>query len=286
MNVDHYIGEIEHAILHLLYARFFTKVFRDLGYVEFDEPFDRLLTQRMVLKDGAKMSKSKGNTVDPDAIIEKYGADTARLFILFAAPPTQELEWNDSAVEGAFRFLKRFADRSQFVQKMTNLPIIDQSTLSKEEKIARKKVYEALKRAQEVYNERYTFNTMIAGVMEAMNALGEQSNAKVWTEGYWILTSILEPIIPHLCWELSHALFGGKNLGTQNVCDEVFEVDALTLGVSVNGKNRATIEVGVQESEATIIEIAKAQVEKWIEGKEIVKAIVIPGKLVNLVIKG
>jgi leucyl-tRNA synthetase len=286
MNVDHYIGGIEHAILHLLYARFFTKVFRDLGYVEFDEPFEKLLTQGMVLKDGAKMSKSKGNTVDPDAIIEKYGADTARLFILFAAPPTQELEWNDSAVEGAFRFLKRFADRSQFAQKTSILPKIDHTGLSKEEKAARKKVYEALKRAQEVYNERYTFNTMIAGVMEAMNALGEQNNAKVWTEGYWILTSILEPIVPHLCWELSHTLFGGKNLGPQNVCEEVFVVDVLTLGVSVNGKNRATIEVGIQESEATIIEIAKAHVEKWIEGKEIVKAIVIPGKLVNLVIKG
>lgn len=286
MGVDHYIGGIEHAILHLLYARFFTKVFRDLGYVEFDEPFDRLLTQGMVLKDGAKMSKSKGNTVDPDAIIEKYGADTARLFILFAAPPTQELEWNDSAVEGAFRFLKRFADRSGFAQKTATLPKIDHATLSKEEKTARKKVYEALKRAQEVYNERYTFNTMIAGVMEAMNALGEQNNAKIWTEGYWILTSILEPIVPHLCWEISHALFGGKNLSTQVVDEEVFEVDALTLGVSVNGKNRATIEVGVQESEAAIIEIAKTSVEKWIEGKEMVKAIVIPGKLVNLVIKG
>jgi leucyl-tRNA synthetase len=286
MGVDHYIGGIEHAILHLLYARFFTKVFRDLGYVEFDEPFDRLLTQGMVLKDGAKMSKSKGNTVDPDAIIEKYGADTARLFILFAAPPTQELEWNDSAVEGAFRFLKRFADRSQFAQKTSSLPKIDHAALSKEEKTARKKVYEALKRAQEVYNERYTFNTMIAGVMEAMNALNEQNNPKVWTEGYWILTSILEPIVPHVCWELSHTLFDGKNLGVQKVCEEVFEVEALSLGVSVNGKNRATIEVGVQESEEAIIEIAKAHVEKWIEGKEIVKAIVIPGKLVNLVIKG
>lgn len=286
MSVDHYIGGIEHAILHLLYARFFTKVFRDLGYIEFDEPFVKLLTQGMVLKDGAKMSKSKGNTVDPDAIIEKYGADTARLFILFAAPPTQELEWNDSAVEGAFRFLKRFADRSQFAQNAATLPKIDHSTLSKEEKTARKKVYEALKRAQEVYSERYTFNTMIAGVMEAMNALGEQNNAKVWTEGYWILTSILEPIVPHVCWELSHTLFGGKNLGTQNICEEVFEVDALTLGVSVNGKNRATIEVSVQESKEMIIEIAKASVEKWLEGKEIVKEIVIPGKLVNLVIKG
>jgi leucyl-tRNA synthetase len=286
MGVDHYIGGIEHAILHLLYARFFTKVFRDLGYINFDEPFDKLLTQGMVLKDGAKMSKSKGNTVDPDAIIAKYGADTARLFILFAAPPTQELEWNDSAVEGAFRFIKRFADRSSNANKAKGLPAIDHSLLSKPEKLARKKVYEALKRALEVYNERYTFNTMIAGVMEAMNALGDQSNRDVYTEGYWILSSIMEPIIPHVCWEISDELFGRKNLCEQVVLDEVFEVDALMLGVSVNGKNRSTIEVDVGLSDDEVIVIAKASVEKWLEGKEIVKEIVVQGKLVNLVIKG
>lgn len=286
MGVDHYIGGIEHAILHLLYARFFTKMLRDLGYVSSDEPFEHLLTQGMVLKDGAKMSKSKGNTVDPGALVEKYGADTARLFILFAAPPTQELEWNDSAVEGAYRFLKRFADRSQYVNVTDHLPTIDHSTLSKEEKGARKKVYEALKRAQEVYGERHTFNTMIAGVMEAMNALNEQTNRAVWTEGYWILTSVMEPIVPHICWELSTEYFGGKNFGVQVVREEVFEVEALSLGVSINGKNRATIEVGVSECQESIIEIAKGSVEKWIEGKEIIKAIVIPGKLVNLVIKG
>ena len=286
MGVDHYIGGIEHAILHLLYARFFTKMLRDLGYVSSDEPFEHLLTQGMVLKDGAKMSKSKGNTVDPGALVEKYGADTARLFILFAAPPTQELEWNDSAVEGAFRFLKRFADRASNVNVTETLPAINHPSLSKEEKAARKKVYEALKRAQEVYGERHTFNTMIAGVMEAMNALNEQNNRDVWTEGYWILTSVMEPIVPHICWELSETLFHGKNFGIQTVREEVFEVESLTLGVSVNGKNRASIEVGVSESEEAIIAIAKAHVEKWIEGKEIVKAIVIPGKLVNLVIKG
>jgi len=286
MGVDHYIGGIEHAILHLLYARFFTKVFRDLGYIEFDEPFEKLLTQGMVLKDGAKMSKSKGNTVDPDAIIEKYGADTARLFILFAAPPTQELEWNDSAVEGAFRFLKRFADRSQYANKSNTIPTLNHASLSKEEKQARKKVYEALKRSQDVYVERYTFNTMIAGVMEAMNALNEQNNRDVWSEGYWILTSVMEPIVPHLCWELSQTLFSGKNFCPQSVLEEVFEVDILVFGVSINGKNRATIEVGVHESESTIVETAKASVEKWLEGKEIVKSIVIPGKLVNIVVKG
>jgi leucyl-tRNA synthetase len=286
MGVDHYIGGIEHAILHLLYARFFTKMLRDLGYTKSNEPFEHLLTQGMVLKDGAKMSKSKGNTVDPGALVEKYGADTARLFILFAAPPTQELEWNDSAVEGAFRFLKRFADRSQYVNTTDKIPVIDHGSLSKEEKAARKKVYEALKRAQEVYSERHTFNTMIAGVMEAMNALNEQSKRDVWTEGYWILTSVMEPIVPHICWELSSEYFGGKNFGIQVVREEVFEVDSVALGVSINGKNRATIEVGVNESQDAVIEIAKAAVEKWIEDKEILKAIVIPGKLVNLVIKG
>ncbi|MBD3808942.1 MAG: leucine--tRNA ligase [Sulfuricurvum sp.] len=286
MGVDHYIGGIEHAILHLLYARFFTKMLRDLGYVSSDEPFEHLLTQGMVLKDGAKMSKSKGNTVDPGALVEKYGADTARLFILFAAPPTQELEWNDSAVEGAFRFLKRFADRASNVNVTETLPVIDHASLSKEEKVARKKVYEALKRAQEVYGERHTFNTMIAGVMEAMNALNEQHNRDVWTEGYWILTSIMEPIVPHICWELSESLFNGKNFGIQTVREEVFHVDSVVLGISVNGKNRGTMEVGINESEGSIIEMAKANVEKWIEGKEIVKSIVVPGKLVNLVIKG
>ena len=286
MGVDHYIGGIEHAILHLLYARFFTKVFRDLGYLEFDEPFDRLLTQGMVLKDGAKMSKSKGNTVDPDAIIEKYGADTARLFILFAAPPTQELEWNDSAVEGAYKFIKRFFDRSSNVVATETKPNIAHDTLSKEEKFARKKVYEALVRANDVYEERYTFNTMIAGVMEAMNALNAQSNADVWSEGYWILSSIMEPVIPHTCWEISKNCFNLKNLCKQEIVAEVFVEDSITLGVSVNGKRRGEIEVAKDASKDEIIAAGKAVVAKWLDGNEIVKEILVPNKLVNIVIKG
>jgi leucyl-tRNA synthetase len=286
MNVDHYIGGIEHAILHLLYARFFTKVLRDLGYVDNTEPFERLLTQGMVLKDGAKMSKSKGNTVDPDAIIEQYGADTARLFILFAAPPTQELEWNDSAVEGAFRFLKRFFDRSSNAKSCDAIPTIEHGSLSKEEKFARKKVYEALQRAREVYNERYTFNTMVAGVMEAMNALQAQNREDIWTEGYWILASILEPVIPHICWEISEKLFTCKNFSEQKLLEEVFEVDTVSMGVSVNGKKRAEIEVGVNDDKEAIIAAAKESISKWIEGKTIVKEIVVPKKLVNIVIKG
>ncbi|MGW8169162.1 MAG: leucine--tRNA ligase [Sulfurovaceae bacterium] len=285
MGVDHYIGGIEHAVLHLLYARFFTKVFRDLGYLEFDEPFDRLLTQGMVLKDGAKMSKSKGNTVDPDALIEQYGADTARLFILFAAPPTQELEWNDSAVEGAFKFIKRFYDRSVNIIPSQTKPIVDHDSLTKDEKFARKKVYEALVRANDVYNERYTFNTMIAGVMEAMNALNAQDNKSVWSEGYWVLCSIMEPVIPHVVWEISQKYFGLKNLTPQEIVDEVFVADSIIYGISINGKNRGEIEVSTSASNEEIISTAKEAVSKWLEGMSIIKKIVVPNKLVNLVVK-
>ena len=285
-GVDHYIGGIEHAILHLLYARFFTKVFRDLGYIDFDEPFDKLLTQGMVLKDGAKMSKSKGNTVDPDEIIAKYGADTARLFILFAAPPTQELEWNDSAVEGSYKFIKRFFDRSEYIVKTESKPVINHASLNKEEKYARKKVYEALKRADDVYNERYTFNTMIAGVMEAMNALNAQENPDVWSEGYWILSSIMEPVIPHTCWEISKEYFELNNLTKQEIIEEVFVEDSVTLGVAINGKRRAEVEVAMDASKEDIIASAKELVAKWLEDKTILKEIVVPKKLVNFVIKG
>ena len=286
MNVDHYICGIEHAILHLLYSRFFTKALRDLGHISTDEPFSRLLTQGMVLKDGAKMSKSKGNTVDPDDLIEKYGSDTARLFILFAAPPTQELEWNDSAVEGAYRFLRRFHDRAERAESAEAIPTIDHASLDKAAKTARKKVYEALQRSREVFEERYTFNTMIAGVMEAMNALNDQDDRAVWTEAYWILLCVMEPITPHLCWELSTRLFERRNFGPQTILEEVFEADSITLGVSVNGKNRTQVDVAPDASKEAILETAKAAAAKWIDGKALVKEIVVPGKLVNLVVKG
>ena len=285
MPVDQYIGGIEHAILHLLYARFFTKVLRDLGYVSIDEPFERLLTQGMVLKDGAKMSKSKGNVVDPDALIERYGADTARLFILFAAPPTQELEWSDSGVEGAFRFLRRLHDRAAKVEPCDTLPAIDHGSLSREEKEARKKVYEALKKGEEVYGERFTFNTLIAACMEAINALDKQENPAVWQEGMWILLNLLEPIVPHIAWELSDRLFKRNNFGLIETKEEVFAVDAVPMGVSINGKPRAQIEVSPDASKEEILEIARAAVPKWLEGKTVVKEIVVPNKLVNLVVK-
>ncbi len=289
MDVDQYIGGIEHAILHLLYARFFTKVLRDFGYINSDEPFKKLLTQGMVLKDGAKMSKSKGNVVDPDLIIEKYGADTARLFILFAAPPTKELEWNDSAVDGSFRFIKRFFERASNVTNkgIDGFKNIDHSSLSKEEKEARRKVYEALEKSNEVFNKTYTFNTLIAACMEALNALQSQSNELVWAEAYYILTNILEPVIPHTCWELSKELFELKNFDEKlEVKKEVFTLDSISLAVTINGKKRCELEVSPDASKDEILALAKEEAQKWLEGKEIIKEILVPNKLVNLVIKG
>ncbi|WP_424687982.1 MAG: leucine--tRNA ligase [Halarcobacter ebronensis] len=289
MDVDQYIGGIEHAILHLLYARFFTKVLNDLGYTNSKEPFKNLLTQGMVLKDGAKMSKSKGNVVDPDSIVGKYGADTARMFILFAAPPTKELEWNDSAVEGSFKFIKKFYERSVNVTEdaVANFENIDHSSLSKEEKEARRKVYEAVQKADDVFNKTYTFNTLIAASMEAMNALQAQNNELVWAEGYYILTNILEPIIPHACWDLSDKLFAKKNFSSKiEVKEEVFTLDSIVLAVTINGKKRAEVEVAPSASKEEILASAKEIAVKWIDGKELIKEIVVPNKLVNLVVKG
>ncbi|WP_121627404.1 leucine--tRNA ligase [Poseidonibacter antarcticus] len=289
MDVDQYIGGIEHAILHLLYSRFFTKALNSLGYTNSKEPFKRLLTQGMVLKDGAKMSKSKGNVVDPDLIVDKYGADTARLFMMFAAPPTKELEWNDSAVDGAFRFIKKFFERASNVSEngINTFKDIDHKSLDKDEKNARKKVYEALQKSNEVFDKTYTFNTLIASSMEALNALSSQKNEQIWAEGYYILSNILEPIIPHACWEISNELFKKENFDNKiEVKEEVFQMDSLTLAVTINGKKRCEIEVEPNASKEDILAIAKQSSLKWIEGKEIIKEIVVPKKLVNLVIKG
>ncbi len=285
LGVDQYIGGIEHAILHLLYARFFTKVLRDLGYHDVDEPFERLLTQGMVLKDGAKMSKSKGNTVDPDALVAKYGADTARLFILFAAPPQKELEWNDSAVDGAFRFIKKLYDRKSKVTGNT-LPDIDHAALSKESKLARVKVYEALQKSTEVYEKSFAFNTLIAACMEALNALDKQGNGEVWTEGMYIMLNLLEPIIPHVATELSETLFARENFGGKlDVKEEVFVQDSILYVVMIGGKKRTEIEVDPSATQEEILALAKEAGEKWLQGMQIVKEIVVPNKLVNLAVK-
>ena len=286
LSVDQYIGGIEHAILHLLYARFFTKALRDLGFIDdLKEPFSHLLTQGMVLLDGSKMSKSKGNTVDPDKLISKYGADTARLFILFASPPQKELEWNDLAVEGAFRFLKKLYDRKSKVT-LKSMPTIEHHTLLKEEKIARAKVYDALLKSVNVYEKSFAFNTLIASCMEALNALDKQKNPLVWSEGIYIILHLLEPITPHICAELSQELFESKNLqGKIEIIEEVFIKDSIVLGVAVNGKRRAEIEVSSNASKDEIIDSAKEAVPKWLNGKTVIKEIIVPNKLINLVVK-
>ncbi len=284
--VDQYIGGIEHAILHLLYARFFTKALRDLGYVDVDEPFKKLLTQGMVLKDGAKMSKSKGNVVDPDDIVKKYGADTARLFILFAAPPEAELEWSDSGVEGAYRFLNRLYQNASKCYKTTTLPKIDTSKLTKEEKEARRKVYEVLKRSKETYEKTFAFNTLIAASMEALNSLNKIDNRDIYTEGYYILMNVLEPIIPHIASEISEELFNRENFKEIEIDENALKKDEINYPVQVNGKKRAEISVDVNATKEEILKKAKEAVSKYIEGKEIVKEIVVPKRIVNIVVKG
>ncbi|TQR33679.1 leucine--tRNA ligase [Campylobacter sp. MIT 99-7217] len=284
LGVDQYIGGIEHAILHLLYARFFQKALRDLGYLKNDEPFDQLLTQGMVLKDGRKMSKSWGNVVEPDFIINLYGADTARLFTLFAAPPAKELDWNDDALEGAYRFLCRLWDRALKLEGK-KLESIVQEKLNKEEKYARLKVFEAAKKGEEVFEKSFALNTLIAACMEALNALNAAKNENLELEGFYIILNLLEPIVPHIAYELSNRLFGCENFQKIKLIDEVFIKDSFSIGVSINGKKRAELEINAHLSQDEIINEAKQSVKKWLEGKELLKEIYVEKKLVNLVVK-
>lgn len=285
LNVDEYIGGIEHAVLHLLYARFFTKLLRDLGYINISEPFARLLTQGMVLKDGAKMSKSKGNVVEPKSIITTYGADSARLFILFAAPPIKELEWSDDALKGAYNFLNRLYNNASNIKEL-DFATLDFSNLNEAQKYARKKVYEALLKSNSVFSNReYPFNTLIASCMEALNALIAQNNDNVWYEGYYILLNILEPIVPHICYELSEKYFRLQNFRELEIDSNALKSENITLAVSINGKRRAEFSISANATKEQIIARAKEEVAKWLENKEISKEILVPNKLVNFVLK-
>ena len=295
--VDQYSGGIEHAILHLLYARFFHKLMRDQGLVKSDEPFKNLLTQGMVLLDGTKMSKSKGNTVDPQGLIEKFGADTVRLFIMFAAPPEQSLEWSDKGVEGAYRFLNRVW-RQVHSHLETGLVASANSSdgLSKEAKAIRLKLHETLQKVTDDMGRRQTFNTAIAACMELMNELSkfdeESAEARgVMQEALEILVLMLSPMTPHMAQSLWESL-GKTGLvvdATWPTVDESALVKSeIELMVQVNGKLRGKIEVAVDASKEVVLAAAKANeaVLKFIDGKELVKEIVVPGRLVNLVVKG
>ena len=298
LEVDQYIGGIEHAILHLLYARFFSKLLRDEGLIKHDEPFKNLLTQGMVLKDGAKMSKSKGNTVDPAEMIEKYGADTVRLFILFAAPPTQDLEWSDSGLEGSYRFVNkvyRLAEGYFSDSKSHATESLDINTLNKEQKQIRQKTHQTLAKITDDIKRRHSFNTAIAAMMELTNMLSKfkqtdgQSMA-LRLESLDIILRALSPITPHLCHHLWQQL--GHQTAIINepwpeVDNKALEQDEVQIIVQVNGKLRAKLMLGADTDKAQVEvqALADENVVKFTSGKTIVKVIVVPNKLVNIVIK-
>lgn len=291
LPVDQYVGGIEHAILHLLYARFFHKLMRDEGLLTSDEPFERLLTQGMVLKDGAKMSKSKGNTVDPQELIDRYGADTVRLFSMFAAPPEQSLEWSDAGVDGSHRFLKRLW---RLVQEADSglTQSLEVATLDKAQKALRRKTHETIAKVSDDYGRRQTFNTAVAAVMELCNEVSRHDrqsaeDAMVIHEALSSAVLLLAPIVPHISQALYQTLTGEHLLdATWPVVDEsALTRDEIDIVVQVNGKVRAKIAVAADADKDAVQEIALAHenVQRFTEGVSIRKIIVVPGKLVNVV---
>ncbi len=289
-GVDQYIGGVEHAILHLLYARFFTKVFHDFGMCATDEPFQNLLTQGMVLKDGAKMSKSKGNIVSPEDILNQYGADTARLFILFAAPPDRDLEWNDRAVEGCYRFLNRVWRLVVDYYLSDETGNVDAAA----EKDLRRLTHTTIKRVTEDVSKRFNFNTAISAIMEMVNGLyhfRETSGQKVTPavrEAIETLMLLLAPITPHIAEEMWEKTGHTESIHLQkwpDVDESALVVDEVELAVQVNGKLKARIVVANDLDKDSIIEKAmqEQKVQDAIQGKTVRKTIVVPGKLVNIV---
>ncbi|NPA15358.1 MAG: leucine--tRNA ligase [Deferribacteres bacterium] len=301
MPVDQYIGGIEHAVLHLLYSRFYTRVLRDLGYTELDEPFDALLTQGMVIKDGAKMSKSLGNVVDPDDMIEKYGADTVRLFLLFAAPPERDLDWSDQGIDGCFRFLNRLW---RFIQKHIDevkeaKGDFEPDKLSDGAKELVKKTHKLIQKVTADIEDRFHFNTAIAAVMEYLNflydvesrlELNSEEDKKALRDAFEKLALLLSPFVPHFADEIWEALgnegFTLEQPWPQHNPEWVKEKET-TVVIQVNGKVRSRIQVPVNlpEEELKNIALNDERIKKWIEGKNIVKVIVVPNKIVNIVVR-
>ena len=294
--VDQYIGGIEHAILHLLYARFFTKVLRDAGMLDFDEPFTNLLTQGMVIKDGAKMSKSLGNVVSPEEIIEKYGADTARLFILFAAPVERDLDWSDQGVEGAFRFLNRvWRILLQFEDAIKSAPeICDPSALTPAETELRRVLHMTVKKVTEDVRDRFMFNTAISSIMELVNAFyafqDKELNPALVRETASMLLRMLAPFAPHITEELWARLFTGSVHAEKWPAYDTSALtqDEIEVVLQINGKVRDRVKIAAdldkEAMEQLVTELPRAK--ELTEGKTIVKVICVPGKLVNIVVKG
>ena len=294
MPVDQYTGGIEHAILHLLYARFFQKLMRDFGLSSADEPFTNLLTQGMVLKDGAKMSKAKGNTVDPQQFIEQYGADTVRLFMMFAAPPEQALEWSDEGVQGAFRFLKRLWRAVQDHAAQGDVERVDVSTLDDGQKALRRKIHQTIAKVSDDIGRRYTFNTVVAAVMELLNAINRFDDSSrqgraVVREGLEAVVLLLSPVVPHISHELWHALGHGEavvNVRWPSADASALVLEMVEIVVQVNGKLRGRIAVAANSDTETITAAALADdnVRRFVGDNKIRKTIVVPGRLVNVVV--
>ena len=292
--VDQYTGGIEHAILHLLYSRFFQRVMRDEGLTDVSEPFTNLLTQGMVLKDGSKMSKSKGNTVDPQELIKKFGADTVRLFMMFAAPPEQSLEWSDDGVQGSFRFLKRFWSAVTDHTEKGPVGEMDASKLNETQKELRRKTHQTIAKISDDIGRRHSFNTAVAASMELLNAinkLGDDSDLgrAVARESLEAVVVMLSPMVPHICHALWQELGHASALIDQSwpVVDEsALELDLVEMVVQVNGKLRARLSVAVDASNEAIEAeaLADENVQRFIDGKEVRKVIVVPGRLVSIVV--
>ena len=296
MNVDQYVGGIEHAILHLLYSRFVTKALRDMGFLSSDEPFKNLLTQGMVLKDGSKMSKSKGNTVDPDEIFENYGADTARLFILSDSPPQRDFDWSDAGVEGCYKFLNRVWKLYYQNQNRISLDYkIALENLSKDSDKLVRLTNIAIKKITSDIEHEFQFNTVISKYREFVNSIYDYLNVEeidnnVLSYALITLLKLMSPVCVHLTDELYQNL-GGKGsihqLEWPKYDENLTQMNDITLVVMVNGKLRDKITVSSQANEDELKNKAleSQKVKEFIDGKTIVKTIVIPKKLVNIVVK-
>ncbi|RNC29923.1 MAG: Leucine--tRNA ligase [Candidatus Dichloromethanomonas elyunquensis] len=298
MNVDQYVGGVEHAILHLLYSRFFTKALRDFGYLEVDEPFANLLTQGMVCMDGSKMSKSKGNVVSPEEIIGKYGADTARMFILFAAPPERDLEWSDQGVEGCYRFLNRVwrlvLQYGESLKAQQGQELSPQN-LDINAKKMRFDIHTAIKRVTNDVGVRFNFNTAISSIMELVNALylykeQQDVNIAVAREGIEAVLTLLAPFAPHIAEELWSQIGYTGSIHKQawpSIDENALVEEEITIILQVNGKVRDKVQVpaGMPGEELEKLILASDRVKQYLDGKTVVKVITVPGKLVNIVVK-
>ncbi len=302
MPVDQYIGGVEHAILHLLYSRFMVKALFDIGHLKFKEPFKRLFTQGMVCKDGAAMSKSKGNVVTPGNIFKRYGVDATRLMILFASPPEFDMEWSENGIEGASRFLNRvwrIVRHYHYLFEETGLCEESEGAISEEYSKLERKTHQTIKKVTEDIEDRFHFNTAISAIMELVNELYsikvkptniKRSEKTILKSSIESIIKLLGPIVPHFCEELWHSIGKKQSIFLESWPEfntELIKEEQLLIVIQINGKLRDKIEVSPDSSEEIIKNtvLGLPKIERWIEGKSINKVIYIPGKLMNIVLR-